>query len=282
VITLKDYVVLSNGLQMPIVGFGTWQIKDGIEVANAVKDALLSGYRHIDTAAIYGNETGVGEGIRASGIRRSDIFLTTKVWNSDQGYDSTIAAFSESLRKLGTDYVDLYLIHWPAVNLFSDYKTMNKETWRAMEKLYREGKAKAIGVCNFLPHHLDDLLESAQIIPMVDQIELHPGNPADDVVSYCKNRHIQVQAYSPMMRGKVFDIPLLQDLAAKYHRTIPQIVLRWIIQKGIVPLTKSVTPERIKSNIQLFDFKIDEADMNAIKSLSTIGRLGTHPDKAKF
>jgi len=280
--TLNDFVVLSNGLKMPIVGFGTWQIKDGAEVSNAVKEALLSGYRHIDTAAIYGNETGVGEGIRSSGIKRSEIFLTTKVWNSDQGYDSTLAAFSESLRKLGTDYVDLYLIHWPAVNLFSDYKTMNKETWRAMEKLYREGKAKAIGVCNFLPHHLDFLLESAQIIPMVDQIELHPGNPADDVVAYCKNRHIQVQAYSPMMRGKVFDIPLLQDLAAKYHRTIPQIVLRWIIEKGIVPLTKSVTPERIKSNIQLFDFRIDEADMIAIKSLSTIGRLGTHPDKAKF
>ncbi len=279
---MKEYVVLSNGLRMPIVGFGTWQIKEGSEVANAVKEALFCGYRHIDTAAIYGNETGVGEGIRLSGIPRSEIFLTTKVWNSDQGYESTLNAFSESIKKLGTDYVDLYLIHWPAVNLFSDYREKNKETWRAMEKLYREGKAKAIGVCNFLPHHLDFLLESAQILPMVNQIELHPGNPADDVVAYCKNRHIQVQAYSPMMRGKVFEIPLLQQLAIQYQRTIPQIVLRWILQKGIVPLTKSVTPERIKSNIQLFDFTLSEEDMEAMKSLSTIGRFGTHPDKARF
>jgi diketogulonate reductase-like aldo/keto reductase len=273
---------LSNGVKIPKIGFGTWQIPDGQVAIDAVKMALQVGYRHIDTAAIYGNEIGVGKGIIESNVPREEIFLTTKVWNTDQGYESTLKAFETSLKKLNTNYVDLYLIHWPAVNIFENYQQKNLETWKAMEEIYRSGKAKAIGVCNFFEHHLTPLLEKATIKPMVNQIEISPGNPADDVVAFCEKNKIQVQAYSPMMKGKIFDIPLLQELAQKYQRTIPQIVLRWIIERNINPLSKSITAERIASNYHIFDFQLTKEDMIRIKSLGHLGRVGTHPDKARF
>jgi diketogulonate reductase-like aldo/keto reductase len=279
---MNDFFVLSNGVKMPKIGFGTWQIPDGDVAIASVKTALEVGYRHIDTAAIYGNEEGVGQGIIESGIPREEVFLTTKVWNTDQGYESTLKAFETSLKKLKTSYVDLYLIHWPAVNIFDNYQQKNQETWRAMEEIYKSGKAKAIGVCNFFEHHLVPLLEYATIQPMVNQIEISPGNPADDVVAYCEKHRIQVQAYSPMMKGKILDIPLLQELSQKYQKTIPQIVLRWVIDRNICPLSKSVTTERITSNFNIFDFKLSLSDINQMKSLSYLGRVGTHPDKARF
>ena len=279
---MNEFFVLSNGIKIPKIGFGTWQIPDGEVAVEAVKYALQTGYRHIDTAAIYGNEEGVGQGIIESGVPRNEIFLTTKVWNSDQGYETTLKAFELSLKKLKTDYVDLYLIHWPAVNVYENYQQVNLETWRAMEKIFKEGKAKAIGVCNFFEHHLTPLLEKAEIKPMVDQIEINPGNPADDVVEFCHKNNILVQAYSPMMKGKIFDIDLMKELEEKYHKTIPQIVLRWVIDRNINPLSKSITAERIASNFDIFDFKLEDFDMNQMKSLSSLGRVGTHPDKAKF
>ncbi|HOI47259.1 MAG TPA: aldo/keto reductase [Bacilli bacterium] len=279
---MNEYYVLSNGVKIPKIGFGTWQIPDGEVAKNAVRTAIEVGYRHIDTAAIYGNEVGVGQGIKESGVPRNEIFLTTKVWNTDQGYESTKKAFQTSLDKLQTDYVDLYLIHWPAVNIFDNYVEKNLETWRAMEDIYRSGKARAIGICNFFEHHLEPLLEKAVIKPMVNQIEINPGNPADDVVSFCESKGILVQAYSPMMKGKIFDIPLLQELAQKYQRTISQIVLRWVIERGINPLSKSVTVERIRDNFDIFNFSIEPSDMEQIKTLSNLGRVGTHPDKARF
>jgi len=279
---MNEYYVLSNGVKVPKIGFGTWQIPDGQVSIQAVKDAIKAGYRHIDTAAIYGNEDGVGTGILECGVLREQLFLTTKVWNSDQGYETTKRAFEASLKKLKTDYVDLYLIHWPAVNLFQNHTMKNQETWKAMEEIYRSGKAKAIGVCNFFPHHLAPLMEQATILPMVNQIEINPGNPADDEIEYARKHGMLVQAYSPMMKGKIFDIDLLKRLSLKYDRTIPQIVLRWLIQRGLNPLSKSITPHRMESNLAVFDFLIEDSDMEKIKELSVLGRVGTHPDKARF
>lgn len=275
-------ILLSNRTSIPLIGYGTWQIPDGQPVKEAVLEALALGYRHIDTAQIYGNEQGIGDALKESGIPREDIFLTTKVWNRSQGYASTLQAFHESLAKLQTDYVDLYLIHWPAVNIHEDYAKMNRETWRAMEELYRQGKAKAIGVSNFLPHHLERLLPHVTIVPMVDQIEFHPGNPAKDVLDYCHAKGIVVEAYSPMMKGRVFDIPELQKIALKHGKTIPQIVLRWIVEQNVVVLTKSVTPSRMKDNLDVFDFELDAEDKASIAALSSYGRSGTHPDQARF
>ncbi|HAQ57307.1 MAG TPA: aldo/keto reductase [Acholeplasmatales bacterium] len=279
---MNETFTLTNGVMIPAIGFGTWQIPDGDPVEHAVLSALRTGYRAIDTAAIYGNETGVGAAIRASGIPRKDIFLTTKVWNDDQGYESTLNAFDASQKKLGVNYLDLYLIHWPAVGRFFDYKAKNLETWRAMERLYKDGKVRAIGVCNFLPHHLEPLWEQAEIKPMVDQVELHPGNPADDVLTWCGAKGILVQAWSPMMRGHVFDYPVLAEIAAKHGRTIPQIVLRWVLEKNVNPLTKSVTPSRIADNFDVFSFRLDPEDHEKIKTLASVGRFGSDPDQAKF
>jgi methylglyoxal/glyoxal reductase len=275
-------MTLTNGVKIPVVGYGTWQIKEGEAVEDAIKHALDLGYRHIDTAQIYGNEKGIGRALQASGIPRGELFLTTKVWNGSQGYESTKQAFAESLAKLQTDYVDLYLIHWPAVNLYPDHAAVNRETWRAMEEIYLSGKAKAIGVSNFLPHHLDKLLPHVKIQPMVNQIEFHPGNPAPDVLAYCAKRNILVEAYSPMMKGRVFQIPELERIAQKHQKTIPQVVLRWIVDQGVVPLTKSVTPERMQANLDFFDFSLDDEDRQLISTLSSYGRGGTHPDQAKF
>jgi methylglyoxal/glyoxal reductase len=273
---------LSNGVLIPQLGFGTWQIKELSDLKTSLTKALEVGYRHIDTAQVYGNEEGIGQVLQSCGIPREELFITTKVWNSSQGYESTLKAFAQSCQKLQTDYIDLYLIHWPAVNLHTNYQFMNQETWRAMEELYRLGKVRAIGVSNFFSHHLDSLLQTATIRPMVNQIELHPGNPANELVKKCQELGILVEAYSPMMKGKVFQIDLLLELANKYHRTVPQIVLRWILDRGIVPLSKSITPERIEQNAQIFDFELSQEDHERINELSNIGRIGTHPDHATF
>lgn len=259
---------------MPIIGFGTWMIEDLKLAAESVRLALEIGYRHIDTARIYNNEQGVGEGIRQSGLKREEVFLTTKLWNTDQGYDTTLKAFDGSLKQLQTDYVDLYLIHWP--------KPASKDSWKAMEKIYKEGRAKAIGVSNFHIHHLEDLFPHCEVFPMVNQIEFHPYLTQPTLVDFCRRHTIQFEAWSPLMRGGVKDIPLIQELAKKYERSIAQIVLRWITQLGIATIPKSTTPARIRENFEIFDFSLSDEDIKAIDTLNKGKRVGPDPDNFDF
>lgn len=272
---LQGTFTLHNGVKMPYFGLGVYLSEDGAEVINAVKWALESGYRHIDTAAIYKNEEGVGEGIRKSGIEREELFVVSKVWNSDQGYESTIKAFNDSLERLGLDYLDLYLIHWPVAEKY-------KETWKALEHLYAEGKVKAIGVSNFMQHHLEDLLSEAQIVPMVNQMEFHPYLVQQELLDFCKKHKIQYEAWSPMMQGKIFEMDEFKQLAQKYNKTIAQIVLRWDIQKGVVTIPKSSKKERIIANSQIFDFAISKEDMLIIDRLHKGQRFGPDPDNFDF
>lgn len=272
---IDSKVKLNNGVEMPWLGLGVFKASEGGEVENAVKTSLEKVYRSIDTAAVYGNEQGVGTAIRESGIPRNEIFLTSKVWNSAQGYRSTLEAFEESLEKLQTDYLDLYLIHWPKGE-------RSVETWRAMEELYQKGKIRAIGISNFLIHHLEEFLPECSVIPAVNQVEFHPHLIQQELLDYCVSKKIQLEAWSPIMKGKVNTVPVLQALAAKYEKTPVQIVLRWDIQKGVVTIPKSVTPERIVSNADIFDFEISNEDMAKIDRLDKNERIGPHPDNIPF
>jgi diketogulonate reductase-like aldo/keto reductase len=272
---LQGSFELHNGVQMPYLGLGVYLSKDGEEVINAVKEALNHGYRHIDTAAIYENEEGVGEGIRQSNVPREDVFLVSKVWNTDQGYEATLKAFEASLNRLGTDYLDLYLIHWPKGDL-------SKDTWRALESLYREKRVRAIGVSNFLKHHLEDLLGAAEIVPMVNQMEFHPYLVQQELMDFCSSHQIQYEAWSPLMQGNIFDLDIMKDMAAKYNKTIAQIVLRWDLQKGVVTIPKSSKKERIKANSELFDFTLSDEDVKLLDSLDKGKRFGPDPDNFDF
>jgi diketogulonate reductase-like aldo/keto reductase len=272
---IKGGYTLYNGVHMPYFGLGVYLSKDGTEVINSVKWALEAGYRHIDTAAIYGNENGVGQGIRESGIPREDIFLVSKVWNSDQGYESTLKAFDESLHRLKTDYLDLYLIHWPV-------KGKYKETWKALEYLYRQNRIRAIGVSNFLQHHLEDLLTEASVVPMVNQMEFHPYLAQPALVSFCESHKIQYEAWSPLMQGHVFGVEVFKSMAAKYHKTIAQIVLRWDLQKGVVTIPKSSKKDRIIDNANIFDFELSDVDMAILDGLDRGKRFGPDPDTFDF
>lgn len=272
---LQGSFELHNGVQMPYLGLGVYLSKDGEEVINAVKEALNHGYRHIDTAAIYENEEGVGEGIRQSNVPREDVFLVSKVWNTDQGYEATLKAFEASLNRLGTDYLDLYLIHWPKGDL-------SKDTWRALESLYREKRVRAIGVSNFLKHHLEDLLGTAEIVPMVNQMEFHPYLVQQELMDFCSSHQIQYEAWSPLMQGNIFDLDIMKDMAAKYNKTIAQIVLRWDLQKGVVTIPKSSKKERIKANSELFDFTLSDEDVKLLDSLDKGKRFGPDPDNFDF
>lgn len=265
---------LSNGVEMPLIGFGTFKIPEGEEVIATVKQALEAGYRHIDTATAYRNERGVGQGIKESGIPREEIFLVSKLWNRDQGYESTLKAFEKTLKELDTDYLDLYLIHWP--------KDLNKQSWKAMEELYKAGKVRTIGVCNFMVHHLKDLIEDCEINPMVNQIELHPQFPETPVRAYCDIKNIAVEAWGPLMQGKIFQIDLMRDIAEKHNKTIAQIAIRWHFQQGIISIPKSSKRERIISNAQIFDFHLDNEDMERIATLNTATRIGKDPDHITF
>jgi len=269
--SIQDSTLLNNGIKMPWLGFGTWQIKDGQEVENSVRSALEIGYRSIDTAAVYGNERGVGKAIRESGIPREDIFLTTKVWNDVQRERRTLAAFEESLERLETDYVDLYLIHWPV-------EGYSQGTWQVMEEIYQSGRAKSIGVSNFLVHHLEDLLAECHIVPSVNQVEFHPFLVQPELLKFCQSHKIQVEAWSPLMSGQIFTVQAVQSLAEKYQRTPAQIALRWDLQHEVVTIPKSTHPHRIAENSQIFDFELSQEDMNLLDALDEGKRTGPHPD----
>jgi len=271
-LTIESSVELANGVRMPRFGLGVWRSQPGAETERAVAAALRHGYRLVDTAALYGNEADVGRAVRASGIPREQIFITTKVWNDDHGYDNTKRAFHASLDRLGMDYVDLYLIHWPvpARGLF-------KETYRAIEDLYEEGLIRAIGVSNFKVRHLEELMTSCRIKPMVNQIELHPLLTQRETVEFCQKEGIQIESWSPIMRGKL-DLPLLHELAAKYGKTPAQIVIRWHLQHGYVVIPKSVREERIAENSRVFDFELSGEDMRRIDGLNEDRRFGRDPD----
>lgn len=272
---LQDVTTLHNGVKMPWFGLGVYKTREGQEVIQAVKAAIKAGYRSIDTAAYYKNEEGVGQAIKEAAIPREELFITTKVWNTDQGYESTLAAFNESLMKLDLDYIDLYLVHWPV-------KGKYKDTWKALETLYKEGKVRAIGVCNFQIHHLEDLLADAEIAPMVNQVECHPRLTQKELLSYCQDHHIQLEAWSPLGRGRMLDEPTLKELAAKYQKTVVQIILRWDLQSGIVTIPKSVREERIIENADIFDFELSKEDMRMIDSMNRNHRNGPDPDHFDF
>jgi diketogulonate reductase-like aldo/keto reductase len=274
---------LSNNVTIPELGFGTWQTPNGDVAVSAVKKALEVGYRHIDTAQGYKNEDSVGQAIKDSGIPREEIFLTTKLWNENHSYDLVLSSFEESLKKLQTDYIDLFLIHWPNPVKFRDnWQSANAETWRAMEELYQAGKIKAIGVSNFLPHHFEELKKTATIFPMVNQIFLAPGELQNEVVAYCKENNVLLEAYSPLGTGKIFDVPEMQELSDKYGKTIAQIAIRWSLQHGFLPLPKSVTPSRIEENLAVFDFELSDEDMERIDQLDGVVGKATNPDTTGF
>ncbi len=274
---------LNNGVCIPEIGFGTWQTPDGATAVLAVKSALENGYRHIDTAAIYGNEKSIGQAIADSGIDRKELFITSKLWNSERGYESTLKAFEKTLSDLQTDYLDLYLIHWPAnAKQFSDWRQKNADTWRAFEKLYQDGKIKAIGLSNFMVHHLEALLETATVKPVINQIEYHPGYLQSEVVAFCNENNILIEAWSPLGTGKMLNDPTLLEIATNYNVSVAQLCIRWCLQNGTLPLPKSVTPERIKQNLDVYHFEISESDMQRIDALPYIGGSGLLPDEVAF
>lgn len=281
--TLTDTYRLNNGVEIPCVGFGTWQTPDGDTAVNSVLTALEAGYRHIDTAAIYGNEKGVGEAIRRGGVNREDLFVTSKLWNSDRGYKQTLAAFEVTMEKLGLEYLDLYLIHWPAIQKqFADWQEINAQTWKAFEDLYAKGTIRAIGVSNFLPQHLTPLLESAAVKPAVNQIEFHPGYMQVKTTQLCRANDILVEAWSPLGTGRMLGNPDLIALAEKYGVSVARLCIRWCLQNNTLPLPKSVTPERIRENTQVFDFEIAADDMRTINAMPYIGGSGLDPDAVGF
>lgn len=280
---INDLLLLHNGVTIPCVGYGTYKVP-GENARDSVAAAIQAGYRHIDTAAYYRNEAGVGQAVRESGLAREAFFITSKVWNTDRGYEKTRAACEASLKALGTDYLDLYLIHWPAnyLQYGADAEALNAETWKALEDLYREGKLRAIGLSNFLPHHIKALMKTASIKPMVDQIELHPGWLQRGVLRYCADNDILVEAWSPMGRGALLETPILKELAEKYGKSVAQLCVRWVLQHGALPLPKSVHPDRIAANTQVFDFEISNEDREQMDALVNLGGQCARPDDVLF
>lgn len=276
---LQDTVTLHNGVKMPGFGLGVFKVEEGQELVAAVKAAIRHGYRSIDTAAVYQNEAGVGtairEAIEESLVNREELFVTSKLWNADQGYDSALAAFEASMDKLGLEYLDLYLIHWPV-------KGKYKESWRALETLYREGRVKAIGVSNFQIHHLQDVMEGAEIKPMVNQVEFHPRLTQKELLQFCREQGIQLEAWSPLMQGELLNDPVLQEIGAKYGKTVAQVILRWDLQHGVITIPKSTKEARIIENASIYDFSLSEEEMNRIDGLNEDRRVGPDPDNFNF
>ncbi|MBP3347605.1 MAG: aldo/keto reductase [Clostridia bacterium] len=279
--TLTDTFVLANGVEIPCIGYGTWQTPSGDVAKDSVKAALDAGYRHIDTAFAYGNEADVGEGIKASGVNRKDIFLTTKHWITERGYEKTVAAIDASLKNLDVDYLDLYLVHWPCVEKISpEWKEINADTWRGFERMYQDGKIRALGVSNYQQKHLEALDEFATVKPVVNQIEFHPGYTQIDNVRYCQNHGMLVQAWSPLGNGAVLKDETLAAIAAKYGRSVAQICIRFALQNDVLPLPKSVTPSRIAENARVFDFELAEDDVKTLMDMPMLGFSGYYPEEA--
>ena len=272
--SLQDTTTLHNGVEMPWLGLGVFQVEDGNEVIHSVKSAIKHNYRSIDTAAVYGNETGVGQAIKQSGLPRNELFITSKLWNADQGYESTLKAFETTLERLGLEYLDLYLIHWP-VPAEGKYK----DTWKAMEELYKDGKIRAIGVSNFKEHHLEDLMKDAEVVPMVNQVEFHPHLNQQSLRDFCKKHQIQLEAWSPLKQGQLLDDPTLKEIAEKHGKTTAQIIIRWDLQNDVVTIPKSTKEHRIVENADVFDFELSQADMDAISGLNKDERIGPDPDQ---
>lgn len=281
--SLNDCYRLSNGVEIPCVGFGTWQTPDGEIAVSSVLSAIKAGYRHIDTAQGYGNEESVGIAVKKSGVSRKELFITSKLANSEHGYDKTLAAFEGTMKKLGTDYLDLFLIHWPNPVAFRDHwQEANAGTWKAFEELYKAGRIRAIGISNFRPRHMDELAKTAAVAPMVNQIRLCPGDTQDEVVDYCRSRNILLEAYSPLGIGKIFDVPEMKTLAEKYKKSIAQICIRWSLQRNYLPLPKSVTPARIMENTEVFDFELEAKDVQLIADLKGCVGYSSDPDTTTF
>ncbi len=280
---MTDNFVMNNGVKIPCIGYGTYQTPDE-EICVAMLEAIKAGYRHIDTAALYGNEKGVGKAVKECGIPREELFITSKVWNDCRGYDKAKAAFEESMKKLDMEYLDLLLIHWPAnkKQYGEEAKSLNAETWRAFEELYNAGKVKAIGLSNFLPHHIEELMETATIKPMVNQIEFHPGWAQLEVAKYCQENDIVVEAWSPFGRKDIIENETLKEIGKKYGKSVAQVCMNWILNHGILPLPKSVTPSRMVENTLVFDFKLSQEDMDVIDALKDLGGQCAMPDEVDF
>lgn len=278
---MNKIYTLNNGVQIPAVGFGTYKAADG-KSADVIKAAIGSGYRYFDTASFYGTETYLAEAIRQSGLPRKDFFIASKLWKTEMGYENARDAFRRTLENLDTDYLDLYLIHWPLPEPgYENWKELDRETWRALEELYAEGKIRAIGLSNFLPHHIENILAGCTVRPAVDQIEYHPGYSQDAAVQYCKENGILVQAWSPIGRSRVLADPLVCELAAKYRVSPAQICLKFAVQRGVVPLPKSSSPERMKQNMDLFSFEMEQEDIWRLATMPQSGWSGEHPDQER-
>ena len=274
---------LSNGVEIPCIGFGTWQTPDGDVCVSSVKAAIEAGYRHIDTAEMYENEDSVGKAIKESGIDRKELFITSKLSNQAHGYEKTMEAFEGTMEKLGLDYLDMFLIHWPNPIAFRDHwQEANAGSWKAFEELYKAGRIRAIGISNFRQHHIEALMETATIPPMVNQMKLCPGETQEEVVDYCRSKGMLLEAYSPLDIGQIFQVPEMQELADKYGRSIAQICIRWSLQRGYLPLPKSVTPSRIQENARVFDFELEEADVRLIAGLKGCVGFAADPDTRTF
>ena len=277
---------LRNGIEIPDIGFGTWNIPYGEDCEKAVFEAIKAGYRHIDTAGAYGNERSVGLGVKAA-IReglikdRADVFITSKLWNTNRSYNKAFRGFDKSLRNLDLDYIDLYLIHWPANKVrYKNPDEVNAVAWQALEELYEDGRVKAIGVSNFLPHHIEELKKSAKVLPMVNQIELHVGYMQEEIVDYNKKNGIITEGYSPLGTGALLENEILREMAKKYQTTVPNICISFLREKGIIPLPKTISPDRMSSNLRLI--RLDEEDMNILNSLPYIGGHAHNPDEVDF
>jgi len=273
--SLQDTTTLHNGVKMPWFGLGVYKVQEGEEALNSVKAAIKAGYKAIDTAALYENEESVGQAIKESGVAREELFITTKVWNSDQRNDSVLEAFETSLKKLGLEYVDLYLVHWPV-------KEKYKQTWKVLEQLYKEGRVRAIGVSNFNIRQLEDLLSDAEIKPMVNQVELHPLLSQPELREYCKKQEIQIEAWAPLGQGRLLEHEVLTEIAARYNKSTAQVILRWDLQNEIVTIPKSVKEHRIIENADIFDFELSPSDIEKINSLNENKRFGADPETFNF
>ena len=268
---------LNNGLKIPAIGFGTY--KAGLD---SIIKALEEGYRYFDTASYYGNEGDISLALIRTGIKREEVFIASKIWKSDMGYENTLKAFSQTLENLGSEYADVIMIHWPRPNLNDEeWKALDLETWRAMEYLYSQGKIKALGLSNFLPYHAENIFSRCEVMPSVAQFEFHPGHTQAFALEYYRRKGIQVQAWSPMGRGRVLDDVLIRELAGKYHVTPAQVCIRFCIQEGVMPLPKASSPERMRENLACMDFVIDDEDMSRIENMPPLGWSGEHPDRER-